>query len=78
MVKSIIMCLFQMRDLKVFCNYWGFFTIFCPKRYTGFKGLLYGLELGPNDLGSLGSQISQKRSSSFFGIFVGLAHQSAS
>ena len=42
MVKSIIMCLFQMRDLKLFCKYWGFYTIFCPKRYTGFKGLLWG------------------------------------
>ena len=46
---------------------------FCPKRYTGFKGLLCGLEiptkkaiLGPRALGPIGSQISQKRSSSFF------------
>ena len=35
MVKSIIICLFQMRDLKVFCNYWGFFTIFLPKALYG-------------------------------------------
>ena len=28
MFKSIIMCLFQMRDVLVFCNYQGFFTIF--------------------------------------------------
>ena len=39
------MCLVQMRDLNVFCNYWGFFTIFRPKYYTGFKGLLCRLEI---------------------------------
>ena len=51
------------------------YYFFFPKRYTGFIGLLCGLEMGPRDLGS---QISQKRSSSFLKKFAGLAHQSAS
>ena len=46
MFKSIIMCLFQMRYLKVFYNYYRFFTNFLPKALYGIKRSFVWLNIG--------------------------------
>ena len=63
----------SLRDSNSFVTIRDSLWFFCPKLYTVFKGFLCGLEiptkkaiLRPRALGPLGSQISQKRSSSFF------------
>ena len=42
MVKSIIICLFQMRDLKVFCNYWGLIYYFFAQNVIRDLKVFYG------------------------------------
>ena len=46
MFKSIIMCLFQMRYLKVFYNYYRFFTNFLPKALYGINRSFVWLNIG--------------------------------
>ena len=46
MFKSILMCLFQMQDLKVFCNYYGFFNILLPKALYGIYRSFVWLNIG--------------------------------